>query len=40
MYSIYTNIAMVNSEIERFNEYAKINYETLTARGESYYNII
>ena len=34
LYSIYTYITMVNSDIEKFNEYAKISYEALIARGE------
>ena len=34
LYSIYTYITMVNSDIEKFNEYAKISYEALTAKGE------
>ena len=29
-----TYIATVNSNIEKFNEYAKINYEELTTRSE------
>ena len=29
-----TYISTVNSDIDKFNEYANINYEVLTARGE------
>ena len=31
--SIYTYISTVNYDIEKFNEYANINYELLDARG-------
>ena len=33
--SLDTYSAMVNSNIDKFNEYAKINYEELTSRSES-----
>ena len=29
-----TYISTVNSDIDKFNEYANINYEVLTARGD------
>ena len=32
--SLYTYITRVKSDIEEFNEYSKINYEALIARGE------
>ena len=32
--SLDTYIAMVNSDIDKFNKYTKINYDALTARGE------
>ena len=34
MYSPDTYNVMVNSDIDKFNEYDKINFEALTARGE------
>ena len=40
LYSLDTYIAIVNSEIEKFNEYANISYEVLTARCERFNNIM
>ena len=34
MSSLYTYIATVNSDVDKFNEYSKINYEALATRGE------
>ena len=34
LYSLDTYITTVNSGIDKSNEYAMINYESLTARGE------
>ena len=38
--SLNTYISRVKSDIDKFNEYAKINYEALTTWGERYNNIM
>ena len=40
LYSLDTYTATVNFYIEQFIEYAKINYEALTARGERFNNMV
>ena len=37
---IDTYISTVNSDIDKFNKYAKINYKALSARGERCNNMI
>ena len=40
MSSLDTYITTLKSNIEKFNEYTKINYEVLTARGERCNNMM